>query len=93
MEPSLAGGSAAVELEDEGTVSVCDSLLSSEPIYTGGKGSAAGLYCLKDNAPAGQDGRIKEAGKDNTECRKKWPIRFKRRVMMSKRRINRSRLI
>lgn len=46
---------------------LCDSRLSSEPIYTSAKGSAASPYCLKRHAPAGEDGGISEAEKETSE--------------------------
>lgn len=49
---------------DEG---LCDSLLQSEPICTGAKGSAAGPYCLKQHAPAGKDGGMSVAEKETSE--------------------------
>lgn len=55
-------GSSAEGEEDEGEGGGLrlgrrgESLLSSEPIYTGGNGSAASLHCLKRHAPAGKDG-------------------------------------
>lgn len=65
-----------------GVVSVC-SLLSSEPIYTREKGSAASLYCLKQPAPAGKDGGgVRKAVGEEAERRS--PVRPQWRVMMSK---------
>lgn len=50
---------------------MCDSLLSSESIYTGVKGSAGNLHCLKWEAPAGHDGGIEEENGENEE-EKRW---------------------
>jgi len=45
---------------------LCDSPLSSEPIYSGGKRSAAGSYCVKRHAPASEVGKM-EAEKGKAE--------------------------
>lgn len=45
-----------------------ESLLSSEPIYTGGKGSAASLHCLNRHAPAGEDGGKRRGREEGAEA-------------------------